>query len=251
MEKTLMAKLGRSSEAPPELHWLSEKSWVILQQGYLSSTPAAFDREWNHPLKPHTKRKLRVFGRDCFENRWSLSWGADYPYSGQKAEAAKIETGSFVAELEASLNAFAPVNGCLENWYEADSTIGAHADDEGALVKGEPIFALSWGATRRFRIVPKKKDTNDKSMEFYLSDGDLLVMGGDLQQTHKHDIPTYRKTKDPFPPGRRISWTFRVFRPEYLLKKDEPPSKRRRTDMKQVSPYFAVADNTATSSERT
>ena len=214
-----------------EVHYLtkSRTSWIVVKKGWLGSEEGAFEREWE--LKPSTKRKLKVFGRECQENRWSQSWGTDYPYSGQRAEAVPIPEGSFVADLEAKLNALGvPVNGCLQNWYAEDSTIGLHADDEGALVRGSPIFALSWGATRRFRLLPR--DPAEKTMELNLSDGDLLIMGGDCQRTHRHDIPKYRKTKAPFPPGRRISWTFRVFKPAFLSDESDPtaeerPSKRR------------------------
>ena len=42
-------------------------------------------------------------------------------------------------------------------------------------------------------------------------------VGGATQLTHVHGVPKRRK-KDEGAPGRRISWTFRAFRPEDDLK---------------------------------
>ena len=60
-------------------------------------------------------------------------------------------------------------------------------------------------------------------LEFYLGDGDLLVMGGACQQTHVHGVPKRRK-KDEGAPGRRISWTFRQFK----APGESAPRKRKR-----------------------
>ena len=56
------------------------------------------------------------------------------------------------------------------------------------------------------------------SADLLIRDGDLLVMGGTLQQTHKHEVPSWRKTKDHFVPKRRINWTVRSFQEQHLLK---------------------------------
>eukprot|EP00957_Ditylum_brightwellii_P083498 6348096-Ditylum_brightwellii.AAC.1 len=75
-------------------------------------------------------------------------------------------------------------NGCLQNWYEPDHTIGAHSDDEKDLRDGYPIFSLTWGGTRRF-LMKARADSPltciSKKREFFLEDGDLLVMGGTCQ----------------------------------------------------------------------
>jgi alkylated DNA repair dioxygenase AlkB len=135
----------------------------------------------------------------------------------------------------------------LTNYYEVEHDISKHSDDEGQLVNGAPIFSLSWGGRRRFRLHRKKPEGGQKEfveMEFVLGtvpnptqsdgirpwystqshtihafsttrtrthsgDGDLLIMGGALQKTHKHDVPPHRK-KDP-PSGRRINFTARSF----------------------------------------
>jgi alkylated DNA repair dioxygenase AlkB len=47
-------------------------------------------------------------------------------------------------------------------------------------------------------------------VDLLLKDGDLVVMGGACQKTHKHEVPALRKTKDP-PSANRINWTVRAF----------------------------------------
>jgi alkylated DNA repair dioxygenase AlkB len=118
-------------------------------------------------------------------------------------------------------------NGCLQNWYMPEHCIGLHADDEKCMRADVPIFSLSWGGPRRFLFrakaayLPSSVDTASKSslpaskataakVELILRDGDLLVMGGTCQKTHKHEVPKLRKTMD-LPTGRRINWTIRAF----------------------------------------
>lgn len=190
-------------------------SWIILCRQWRPSTPEAFAKLWKFE-KPTTKVKLKVYGRECEQNRYSVSWGASYRYSGQTSEAVAIPDDSFVAELMREFSGLATVNMCLQNWYEPQHHIGAHADDEHDLVPDSPIMSLSWGATRRFLFKafdpPRCPSSPTKKLEILLHDGDLLIQGGTTQTTHKHEIPRRRKTLDNFDEGRRISWTFRNFK---------------------------------------
>ena len=118
-------------------------------------------------------------------------------------------------------------NGCLQNWYLPEHCIGLHADDEKCMRADVPIISLSWGGPRRFLFrvkpgyLPTSSDPPKKSItpsmtakeaktELILRDGDLLVMGGTCQKTHKHEVPKLRKTMD-LPTSRRINWTIRAF----------------------------------------
>ena len=107
-------------------------------------------------------------------------------------------------------------NACLQNWYEPEDTMGLHADDEHYLRPDLPIFSLSQGGSRRFLLRSKCK-TNSNSIkekiELWLDDGDLLVMGGTTQLTHKHEVPKHR-VKDPMT-SRRINWTVRAVKEEH------------------------------------
>jgi len=100
-----------------------------------------------------------------------------------------------------------PYNACLQNWYEPDDTVGLHSDDESYMRKDFPIFSLSWGGPRRF-LFRSKKSSADKT-ELWLEDGDLLVMGGDCQLTHKHEVPKHRIKMDSAT-SKRINWTIRA-----------------------------------------
>jgi len=68
------------------------------------------------------------------------------------------------------------------------------------------------------RFLFRSKETNPKeTTEIYLENGDLLIMGGKCQDTHKHEIPKLRITKDP-PTSNRINWTIRAFDTKMLSK---------------------------------
>ena len=210
----LHARLGGT------LHTLSAASWALHVARWRPSTPARFEAEW--ALHPAERREVVVFNRRCYENRYSRAFGdQSYAYAGQVAQATPIapETpcGEFLKECNAALSS--NLNSCLQNWYEPEHWLGDHRDDERALVREAPVASVSWGASRRFTLKPRKKvpasleaDAADSvALELYLGDGDLLIMGGSCQQTHVHGVPKRRK-KDEGEPGRRISWTFRQFR---------------------------------------
>ena len=205
----LHARLGGT------LHRLSAESWVLHTPNWRPSTPARFDAEWeSHPAE---RREVVVFNRRCYENRYSRAFGdVAYAYAGQVAQASPIEATAPCGELLAACNAAlnADLNSCLQNWYEPDHWLGDHRDDERALVPSAPVASVSWGASRRFTLKPRKKmpAADAVPLELYLGDCDLLVMGGACQQTHVHGVPKRRK-KDEGEPGRRISWTFRQMAP--------------------------------------
>lgn len=196
------------------------KSWYILCKSWLPSKPKEFEIEWN--LHPNTRHSLKVYGRICQEKRWSQAWGVSYPYSGSIAIARPIHESYMLLTLMQKINALmnqleltgkdskpSTYNGCLQNWYGTSDVIGLHSDDERTMDRKYPIFSLSWGGTRRFLF--RSKDPNDKSItELYLENGDLLIMGGTSQETHKHEVPKVRITKDPIS-SDRINWTIRSF----------------------------------------
>lgn len=209
-------------------------SWILLVKQWLPCPDEdTFDQEWN--LHPPDRHMLKLFGRTVAEKRWSASWGVSYAYSGATNPARPIPPKSRVAQLLDTVNDWVvaaaasdastqssskerPYNACLQNWYEPDDTIGRHSDDERALRVDLPIFSLSWGGTRRF-IVRGKDNPGKNKQEFFLQNGDLLVMGGTTQQTHTHEIPKRRVTMDP-PTARRINWTLRAFNSDKNKKKN-------------------------------
>jgi alkylated DNA repair dioxygenase AlkB len=206
--------LGSELGAQPV--YLTNKSWFILAKEWMPApSPDAFEKEWN--LHPENRHPLKLFGKTVYEKRWSQSWGVSYSYSGSVNPGRPNEESEMVQLLLRKANELtrplqnendsSPFNGCLQNWYEPNDTIGLHADDEKAMRQEYPIFSLSWGGTRRFLF--RERQTKKKT-ELWLEDGDLLVMGGSCQETHQHEVPKRRVTMDP-PTSNRINWTIRAF----------------------------------------
>lgn len=192
------------------------RSWLWLARGLLPPGPERFEALWQR--HPPELGKGQLFGKPVTFHRYQQAFGADYAFAGQLAKAAPLTDASaaevfFVKErLRAWLDESGPglrahkYSACLVNWYDGGAqSIGAHSDHERGLVPGAPIFALSWGASRRFVLTPRKADDGRK-LEVEVRDGDLIVMGGHCQRTHKHAVPPAAKCK-----GRRISLTFRCF----------------------------------------
>lgn len=218
-----------------------QQSWVIHVKKWMPTTSKEeFDQQWD--LHPEDRHQLRLFGRMFTENRWSQSWGHSYSYSGSTNIARPIEESEMIQSLidranevtrglfvscskdeemsatanydnetdaKSELSESKPYNGCLQNWYLIEDTIGLHADDERDLQAQYPIISLTWGGTRRFVLKPRDKSL--KKVEMYLEDGDLLLMGGTCQKTHRHEVPKPRSTMDP-ETSDRINWTIRAFR---------------------------------------
>eukprot|EP00927_Polykrikos_kofoidii_P053957 TRINITY_DN48470_c0_g1_i1.p1 TRINITY_DN48470_c0_g1~~TRINITY_DN48470_c0_g1_i1.p1 ORF type:complete len:352 (-),score=46.97 TRINITY_DN48470_c0_g1_i1:68-1036(-) len=191
-------------------------SWLWLVRELLPPGASRFDALWNK--HPRDLGKCRLFGREVEFKRYQQAFGADYEFSGQVARAAPLtaEAAPEVFFVKEALRGWLSQSGpelrdlhygaCLVNWYDGGGhSIGAHADTERGLVRQSPIFALSWGASRIFRISPKRRGEG-RHVETELNDGDLIIMGGSCQRTHKHEVPRSKKH-----PGRRISLTFRCF----------------------------------------
>ena len=93
-------------------------------------------------------------------------------------------------------------NGILVNKYKTgEDYISAHSDDETNLDKCG-VVAISYGATRKFRI--REKNTKKKVGDYPMVSYSMLQMGGDFQKEFTHEIPIEKKVKES-----RISFTFR------------------------------------------
>ena len=88
-----------------------------------------------------------------------------------------------------------------------------YADDDTQWDVRSPIFSLSWGGTREFVLSPKPQSQEDARFKLLpvsipLEDGDLLIMGGECQYSHVHEITKY-KDSDTVARRDRINWTLR------------------------------------------
>jgi len=97
-----------------------------------------------------------------------------------------------------------PLNYLLLNKYsDGNQYISYHADNE-VIKDDDVIVSVSLGATRKFLIRPKNKDSLEKTISLELQHGDLVVMDGTMQRYYKHSVPKTTKKVGP-----RINLTFR------------------------------------------
>ncbi|CAJ1335870.1 unnamed protein product [Effrenium voratum] len=195
----------------------SADSWVLLLRKWLPSGEL-FERLWNR--HPPDLGKGKLFGKEVTFHRYQQSFGADYAFSGQTAHAHPLtqqdapEVWHVLQQLQKLLALAPPLKdrnygACLVNWYDGGKhSMGFHSDDERGLVAAAPIFAISWGCTRTFRLAPKKAGDGHK-VDVEVHDGDLIVMGGACQRSHKHAIPASAKTHGRFFGRHDSTWLWR------------------------------------------
>ena len=187
-------------------------SWLTVRRRAVPVTSDEFERLWR--LSPPTKPTGVVCGRSVTFPRYTQAFGQDYGFSGQ-VSAAEVTTSAPGYELYSRWMTEAQLNGVLVNWYDAahGDYIGPHSDDEKQLDGTAPIVSITFCSDdahfRRFRLKPKK--ANGKQVEVDLRNGDVVVMGGTCQKTHKHEIMPPRKTFPHEHAGRRINVTLRRF----------------------------------------
>mmetsp|Transcript_31655 Transcript_31655/g.38238 ORF Transcript_31655/g.38238 Transcript_31655/m.38238 type:complete len:370 (-) Transcript_31655:95-1204(-) len=209
---------------PPssKLVQLSTASWMRVQGGALKVSSEEFESLWSQ--RPEEQQFIVLFGKQCEIPRKSRLYvvgeGTSYQYSGvvQQGHPIKdpiLQRALAIAQAEAADFTY---NGILVNWYEGgEQYMGAHSDDERDLVKKAPIFSFSLGAPRLFRVHSKTSKSKDclligpeklKTLDTWMNDGDLIVMGGNMQEEFKHSVPKGKSYA-----GRRINLTVRAFRP--------------------------------------
>ena len=144
-----------------------------------------------------------VYGKRHPQPRLTAWHGeASYTYSGLRL--APLPMTPLLAQLRAAVEAATGhrYNSVLLNYYRdgADS-MGMHSDDEPELGPAPAIASLSYGATRSFVLRHKR---SKRTLKLDLSDGNLLLMAGAMQQNWLHGInKTARQT------GPRLNLTFR------------------------------------------
>jgi alkylated DNA repair dioxygenase AlkB len=208
-------------------------AWYVLIRDFFALERVDFRSFWD--THPQEKKQVRTpDGSLADENRWSQFYnatgGGEFTYAGLRSTASAIAPESPIKiflEKTQGLMALGGDQGngdsdsastsgelydsVLVNWYEPDHTIGSHSDDEKDHITGVPIFSYSLGGTRRF--VFHHKNGGPEVADITLRNGDLIVMGGTMQQFFKHSVPKIRK-KDAFDRKNRINLTVRAFRAE-------------------------------------
>ena len=179
-------------------------SWVCnTSSKYLKIDLPDFETMWN--LKPENKSTITLFGKTHEVPRWHRNYGYDYKFAGmdQPAEEIPHEIKNLFDQLKNKVSD--GFNGILINWYNPEDYISFHSDSEKQLDTTHPILTLtlSDSETEKRKFVVKS-DTDTRT--YHLGHGDIFIMGGDTQKTHKHGLPRSKKYS-----ARRISITFRKF----------------------------------------
>ena len=146
--------------------------------------------------------------------------GETYTFGGRTRTALSMPAAlkNLVAVLKTRLTHLPSNWGevAVLNRYEGPgSSVSAHADNEPELGRWPTIVSVSLGATREFvvrRMTAKRREKEcvkhripfvpdptsykcaTKKMTIHLRHGDVLVMGGALQEYYTHEVP---KSKDP------------------------------------------------------
>jgi len=184
---------------------ITEDGELDLIEGFLTGDEsAAFGSRLLGELAWHGE-EIPLFGRRVAVPRllcWYGDPGAVYRYSGVSHEP--LPWHEVLADLRTRIEAFSghAFNTVLCNRYRTGrDSMGWHADDEPELGERPFIASLSLGAERLFRIRHRR---TARTLDVPLRDGNLLLMGGDLQSHWRHSIP-----KTARPCGERINLTFR------------------------------------------
>lgn len=188
---------------------MDDKCWI--EKGKISKELILNEEEyttlWNsHPEEYH---KIKIFNKIIDTPRWQQAYGKDYSFSGSVSEAKPftplLKKILDWANYNETVNGRDPsLNGILVNWYkDGDHYIGWHSDNEPQLDKTSPIYTISFGTNRTFKIREKSKK-NVKSYELY--NGDYFIMGGEFQKYYQHHLPKRSRCKKS-----RISITIRKF----------------------------------------
>lgn len=156
---------------------------------------------------PWRQDAVRVYGKTHLQPRlccWYGDPGATYAYSG--LQLSPLPWTALLAQVRDAVAGPCGhrFNSVLLNYYRDQSdSMGLHSDDEPELGPEPVIASLSLGATRRFVLRHKTRPELPRR-QFDLGDGNLLLMGGTLQQHWLHGIHKQQRSVGP-----RLNLTFR------------------------------------------
>lgn len=165
----------------------------------------------SHPVE---RNEIFIFNKYQKVPRWQQAYGQNYQFSGNTAVAQPITEMlkkyiDWANMNEIKKGRIGGLNGILVNWYQyGEHYIGWHSDDESQLDQNAPIYTISLGTTRTFKIREKKNKKNVTNYE--LENNDFLIMGGEFQKHYQHHLPKRKKCKHS-----RISITIRKFNTDH------------------------------------
>ena len=218
-------KKPRVANSEPKEFKLKDGGVVRLYRSFLNTTDAdelqnecTYDP--NAPSYINWKQEyFKIGGKQIPFPRMSAFLGEHantcYRYSGLTKVA--VPWSSNIASLKERIDTVAnqEFNVAIVNYYyDGQSHMGWHSDDQKDLLENGEIASLSLGATRTFKLRHKKyreasaDDYDDYHLDIDLRHGDLLLMGGTLQKHWKHCVPKVPKKATVSAP--RVNLTFRT-----------------------------------------
>ncbi|MEL6344348.1 MAG: alpha-ketoglutarate-dependent dioxygenase AlkB [Myxococcota bacterium] len=159
------------------------------------------DIEWCHPFYDNPD------GRRVFLPRLTANYGEEsYDYSGLTFSPRPWTPRLSALRQVAIAHSGRPMNALILQLYRNGADrVGWHADDNPRQMAPPIIVSMSFGATRAMQFRAQHQHT--ARLDLILESGDLLLMQGDLQETHHHRIPSARGSI-----GERINLTFRTIK---------------------------------------
>jgi alkylated DNA repair dioxygenase AlkB len=189
------------------------KSQLFLDNTFLSAEDCICYLDCIGKLSLLYEPEFRIFGKPAHMRR-SMGFFSDesigYKFSGimVKAQPMTAELLHALDKMNSCINYLVPpkegreirFNAILVNLYEPKQYISSHSDDEKTLASGGVVAAISFGASRTFRIRNKKTKAIIKDIDTH--NGQLIIMSGEFQKEFTHEVL-------PGKEGVRISYTFR------------------------------------------
>lgn len=181
--------------------------WVRYEESFLSREAADHLSSELRDSLDWRLYQIKLFGREIPQPRLTAFYGeagVKYEYSGLTLKATPWGGGLHELALRVCALSGTSFNSVLCNLYrDGQDSMGWHADDEAVLGRNPIIASVSFGATRRFDLRPKRGVAGEKR-SIALEHGSLLLMGGDLQHHWQHQIAKTKRVNEP-----RINLTFR------------------------------------------
>mmetsp|Transcript_34304 Transcript_34304/g.86275 ORF Transcript_34304/g.86275 Transcript_34304/m.86275 type:complete len:270 (+) Transcript_34304:474-1283(+) len=194
-------------------------SFVVHKKQALDVSEADFDSFWNVGLRDVAPTP-NPRNRRHFLRRRQATYGSSYTFGAQGSEKIGSDdrkswpSAVCAAVKDAHTRSSMPPRFRLVahvNWYPSGEAILApHYDKIDMFVAGAPIFSYTLirnSPPRGFQIYSRASQ-HIIYREFLLGDGDLLVMGGNMQSHYLHGVKA-SKPASLFKNSRRINITVR------------------------------------------
>jgi len=207
----------------PGFKWLDEgtHSFLIYIPAVLNTNEWSFNEFWD--VRRSVERTRNPMNCNQFVRRIQGTYGAPYKFGAQTSQQIGGDDESkwpapiceAIADARGRSSLSNPVMVHV-NWYDNESQIAPHADNEGINLPGAPIFSYTLirdSPPRKFQVYDKTGYKHDGMKcpvhrEYTLENGSLLIMGGTMQHEYVHGVSKPKPRKE-YTASRRINITVR------------------------------------------